>query len=217
MARAPRAGRPARSICASTWSTRRSFRRSDLSRLDDIGSERSFNHYPTGWAQVSNTPLKWYKKDTHGGGIRAPLIVHWPGRIKSAGAAVRSQFHHVIDVAPTLYELLAIEAPTQYQGVAQLPIHGVSMAYTFDSDAPTRKERQHFELLGDRAIWYRGWKAVTRPSERDGFRSRSMGTLSSRQGLCGDRGSGCATSRQVARDGRAVVVGGREVRCAAAR
>ena len=132
-----------------------------LSRLDDIGGERSFNHYPTGWAQASNTPLKWYKKDTHGGGIRAPLIVHWPQRIKSAGA-IRPQFHHVIDVAPTLYEVLGIEVPTQYQGVPQLPIHGISMAYTFNSDAPTRKDMQHFELLGDRAIWYRGWKAVAR-------------------------------------------------------
>ena len=132
-----------------------------LSRLDDIGGERSFNHYPTGWAQASNTPLKWYKKDTHGGGIRAPLIVHWPQRIKSAGA-IRPQFHHVIDVAPTLYEVLGIEAPTQYQGAPQLPIHGISMAYTFNSDAPTRKDMQHFELLGDRAIWYRGWKAVAR-------------------------------------------------------
>lgn len=132
-----------------------------LSRLDDIGGERSFNHYPTGWAQVSNTPLKWYKKDTHGGGIRAPLIVHWPERIRSKGA-IRSQFHHVIDVAPTLYELLDIKAPTQFQGTPQLPVHGTSMAYTLDSDAPTHKEMQHFELLGDRAIWYRGWKAVAR-------------------------------------------------------
>ena len=132
-----------------------------LSRLDDIGGEQSFNHYPTGWAQVSNTPLKWYKKDTHGGGIRAPMIVHWPRRISSSGA-IRSQFHHVIDVAPTVYEILGVEAPTQYCGVPQLPIHGISMAYTFDNDAPTRKEIQYFELLGDRAIWCRGWKAVAR-------------------------------------------------------
>jgi arylsulfatase A-like enzyme len=132
-----------------------------LSRLDDIGSERSFNHYPTGWAQASNTPLKWYKKDTHGGGIRAPLIVHWPERIKLS-STIRAQFHHVTDLAPTLYEVLGIEVPTEYQGVPQLPIHGVSMAYTFDSNVPTRKDMQHFELLGDRAIWYRGWKAVAR-------------------------------------------------------
>ena len=132
-----------------------------LTRLDDIGGPRSFNHYPMGWAQVSNTPLKWYKRDTHGGGIRAPLIVHWPRRISSRGA-IRSQFHHVIDIAPTLYEILGVQVPTHYCGAPQMPLHGISLAYTFDSDAPTRKETQYFELLGDRAIWQRGWKAVTR-------------------------------------------------------
>jgi arylsulfatase len=75
---------------------------------------------------------------------------------------VRHQFHHVIDIAPTLYELLGVQAPSEYRGVRQLPVHGISMAYTFDSDAPTRKETQYFELLGDRAIWHRGWKAVAR-------------------------------------------------------
>jgi arylsulfatase len=129
--------------------------------LDDIGGDLAFNHYPTGWAQASNTPLKWYKKDTHGGGIRAPLIIHWPQRI-SARNAIRAQFHHVVDIAPTLYELVGVEAPTQYRGAAQIPLHGISMAYTFEADVPTRKEIQHFEMLGDRAIWHRGWKAVAR-------------------------------------------------------
>jgi arylsulfatase A-like enzyme len=132
-----------------------------LSRLDDIGGDLAFNHYPTGWVQASNTPLKWYKKDTHGGGIRAPLIIHWPQRI-SARNAIRAQFHHVIDIAPTLYELVGVEAPTQYRGAPQMPLHGISMAYTFEADVPTRKETQHFEMLGDRAIWHRGWKAVAR-------------------------------------------------------
>jgi arylsulfatase A-like enzyme len=132
-----------------------------LSRLDDIGGARSFPHYPTGWAQVSNTPLKWYKRNTHGGGIRAPLIVHWPRRISSRGA-IRAQFHHVIDIAPTLYEILGVVAPAHYCGTPQMPLHGISMAYTFDSDVPTRKEIQHFEIMGDRAIWERGWKAVAR-------------------------------------------------------
>lgn len=132
-----------------------------MSRLDDIGSERSFNHYPTGWAQVSNTPLKWYKKDTHGGGIRAPLIMHWPQRI-TAGGAISTQYHHVVDIAPTLYELLGVQVPTHHRGVPQIPIHGISMAYTFDDpQAATRKETQYFEILGDRAVWHRGWKAVT--------------------------------------------------------
>ena len=132
-----------------------------LSRLDDIGGDLAFNHYPTGWAQASNTPLKWYKKDTHGGGIRAPLIIHWPQRI-SVRDAIRAQFHHVVDIAPTLYELVGVEAPTQYRGAPQIPLHGISMAYTFEADVPTRKEIQHFEMLGDRAIWHRGWKAVAR-------------------------------------------------------
>ncbi|HEV8142330.1 MAG TPA: arylsulfatase [Methylomirabilota bacterium] len=133
-----------------------------LASIDLIGSPRAFNHYPTGWAQTSNTPLKWYKKDTHGGGIRAPLIMHWPARIRARGH-VRPQYHHVIDVVPTVLEILGTEAPTVYRGVPQLPIHGVSLAYTFDAaDAPTRKVTQHYEIGGDRALWYRGWKAVAR-------------------------------------------------------
>jgi arylsulfatase len=133
-----------------------------LKYLEEIGSERAFNHYPTGWAQASNTPLKWYKKDTHGGGIRAPLIMHWPKQIACRGV-VRTQYHHVIDIAPTLYELLGISAPREYRGVPQLPVHGASLAYTFaNGEAPTRKHTQYFELLGDRAIWHEGWKAVSR-------------------------------------------------------
>ena len=142
-----------------------------LAHLDDIGSEFAFNHYPTGWAQVSNTPLKWYKKDTHGGGIRAPLIVHWPRKIAAAGA-IRSQYHHVIDLAPTLYDLLGISVPTQYQGLPQLPIHGVGMSYTFDqANVPTRRQTQYFEILGDRAVWHQGWKAVARHPKGSDFDS----------------------------------------------
>jgi arylsulfatase A-like enzyme len=140
-----------------------------LKYLEDIGSERAFNHYPAGWAQVSNTPLKWYKKDTHGGGIRAPLIAHWPRRITSRGA-VRGQYHHVSDIAPTFYELLGIDAPQEFRGVAQLPIHGTSLAYTFwEGDAPMKKRTQYFEILGDRAIWHQGWKAVSRHSKGTEF------------------------------------------------
>jgi arylsulfatase len=139
-----------------------------LAHLDDIGSERAFNHYPTGWAQVSNTPLKWYKKDAHGGGIRAPLIVHWPRKI--GGGGIRTQYHHVTDLAPTLYEALGVQAPAQYQGVAQMAMHGTSMLYTFaDPDAPTRKQSQYFEILGDRAIWQHGWKAVARHPKGSDF------------------------------------------------
>ncbi|MCW2573823.1 MAG: sulfatase [Frankiales bacterium] len=131
-----------------------------LPHLDKIGSEMAYNHYPTGWAQVSNTPLKWYKKNVHGGGVRAPLIMHWPGHISQPGT-IRHQFHHVIDIAPTVYDILKVTAPEQYEGVPQLPVHGMSMSYSLASaQEPTRKESQIFELLGDRALWHRGWKAV---------------------------------------------------------
>ena len=140
-----------------------------LARIDAIGGERAFNHYATGWAQVSNTPLKWYKRGNHGGGIRAPLILHWPRAIAGSGQ-IRSQYHHVIDIAPTFYELLGVEAPPTFQGVEQIPVHGTSMAYTFgEPDAPTRKSRQVFEMLGDRAIWHQGWKAVVRHPKGQDF------------------------------------------------
>lgn len=142
---------------------------SALARLDTIGSEYSFSHYPMGWAQVSNTPLKWYKKDTHGGGIRAPLILHWPAAIAARGE-VRTQFHHVIDVLPTVLDCLGIEAPRVYKGVEQLAVHGDSMRYSFDaSDVATRKHTQYFELLGDRAIWHEGWKAVVKHVKGDDY------------------------------------------------
>lgn len=137
--------------------------------IDRIGSAMAYNHYPTGWAQVSNTPLKWYKKHVHGGGVRAPLIVHWPGHIDRPGT-FRHQFHHVIDIAPTVYDILGVEAPAQFAGVEQLPVHGSAMTYTFKSAAaPTRKESQIFELLGDRAIWHRGWKAVAHHTKGHDF------------------------------------------------
>ena len=132
-----------------------------MAGLDRIGSEAAFNHYPLGWAQASNTPLKWYKKDTHGGGVRSPLIVHWP---KGLGARTgwRRQFHHVVDVAPTVLDLAGIMPPDTFAGVAQMPVDGVSMAYTFaDPDGPTTRRTQYFELFGDRALWHDGWKAVT--------------------------------------------------------
>jgi arylsulfatase len=133
-----------------------------LAVLDRLGDETTNPHYPAGWAQAGNTPLKWYKKDVHGGGVRDPLIVHWPARVRDGGS-LRHQYHHVVDLAPTVLELLGLEAPAEVNGVAQLPIHGTSLAYTFDDPAaPTRKQVQYYEMLGDRALWQQGWKAVTR-------------------------------------------------------
>jgi len=140
-----------------------------LAALDKLGTEYAFNIYPMGWAQASNTPLKWYKKDTHGGGIRDPLIVHWPVRIAERGG-IRTQYHHTIDIVPTVLEALGIEAPPAHRGVEQMPIHGVSMRYTFAApEAPARRHIQYYELLGDRAIYHQGWKAVARHEKGTDF------------------------------------------------
>ncbi len=131
-----------------------------VERLDEIGGPRSHSNYPWGWAMAGNTPLKRYKQNTHAGGVRDPLIVHWPARIRDAGG-VRPQFHHVIDLLPTVLEALGIEAPALLEGVAQQPIAGTSLLYSFDAPtAPTRKQTQYFEMLGHRGIWHEGWKAV---------------------------------------------------------
>ena len=132
----------------------------NLPNIDKIGGPDSHSFSAYGWSQVGNTPLKRYKINTHGGGVRVPMIVSWPARIEDAGAT-RSQFHHMTDVTPTIIELLDLEAPTTYQGARQMPVHGTSMAYTFDQPrAPTRKRTQYFETAGHRAIWHEGWKAV---------------------------------------------------------
>ncbi len=130
-------------------------------RLHEIGGPRSASNYPWGWAQVGNTPLRWYKQNTHGGGVRVPLIAHWPGGITDRGG-IRHQLHHVSDVLPTVLETLGAEAPSRFHGRDQIPIAGTSFDYAFDDvDAPTPKDAQYFEMLGHRGIWVDGWKAVT--------------------------------------------------------
>ncbi len=133
-----------------------------LADIDLMGTDASYCSYSRGWAQASNTPLKWYKSDTYEGGIRAPLIVSWPDGDLPAGA-VLSQYHHAIDVVPSLLTMINARLPASFRGQAPLPIQGVSFAYTFDEPAtPTAKTIQYFETLGDRAIWADGWKAVAR-------------------------------------------------------
>ncbi len=130
-------------------------------RVDEIGGPNIYNNYPVGWAQVGNTPLRHYKGTTYEGGIRDPLIIHWPNGISDAGS-MRNQYHHVSDLLPTVLECVGVEAPDSYKGVAQQPIEGTSLRYTFDSpDQATRKRSQYYEMVGHRAIWHDGWKAVT--------------------------------------------------------
>ncbi len=133
-----------------------------IHRLDDIGGPHSHANYPWGWAQAGNTPFKWYKQNTHEGGVHVPLIVHWPAGITDGGA-IRDQFHHVNDIVPTIYEVLGVTPPETYRGLDQVPVTGTWLRYTFtDADAPTRKTAQYFEMVGHRAVAVDGWKAVTR-------------------------------------------------------
>ncbi len=135
-----------------------------MARLDDIGGPDSHANYPWGWAQAGNTPFKWYKQNTHEGGVHVPLVVHWPARIPAEErGGLRDQFHHVNDLAPTIYDLLGIAPPEVYRGYAQLPVTGTSMRYSLaDGTEPSRKHVQYFEMMGHRGIYADGWKAVTR-------------------------------------------------------
>lgn len=140
-----------------------------IGRIDEIGGPRLYNNYPRGWAQVGNTPLRFYKQNTHEGGIRDPMIVSWPARIAARGE-LRDQYHHVIDIHPTILECIGIAAPETYRGVPQLPVEGVSFAYSFtESAVATRHTTQYYEMLGHRAIWKDGWKAVTRHKQGEPF------------------------------------------------
>lgn len=129
-------------------------------RLDDIGGPHSHSNYPWGWAQAGNSPLRWYKQNTYGGGVRDPLVVHWPQGISERGA-LRSQFCHAVDVTPTILEATGAPYLDQHAGLAQLPLHGESFLPTFnDPKAPTRSV-QYFEQMGHRGLYADGWKITT--------------------------------------------------------
>jgi arylsulfatase A-like enzyme len=133
-----------------------------VQRIDDIGGPHSHANYPWGWAQAGNTPFKWYKQNTHEGGVHVPLIVHWPQGISDRGS-LRDQFHVVNDIVPTIYEIVGVETPAMLKGFEQMPITGTSLAYSFNSaHTPSTKSVQYFENMGHRAIYADGWKAVTR-------------------------------------------------------
>jgi len=144
-----------------------------MSRIDELGSEHTYNHFSAGWAVAGNTPFTWTKQvASNFGGTRNGMVIHWPEKIKSKNE-VRSQFHHVIDIAPTIYEAAGIPAPKMVNGIEQRPIEGVSMVYSFDNpSAPDARKTQYFELIGNRAIYHDGWfagtihKAAWEPSPR---------------------------------------------------
>lgn len=133
-------------------------------RMDELGGPMTFNHYPIGWAHAMDTPFQWTKQiASHFGGTRNGLVISWPARIKDKGG-VRTQFHHIIDIMPTILEAIGINEPSMINGVSQKPIEGVSMVYTFDdAKADSHHVTQYFEMLGNRAVYNDGWVAATTP------------------------------------------------------
>jgi len=134
----------------------------NMKLIDKLGGPDTYGHFPTGWAVAFSTPFQMFKRySQYSGGTSDPLIISWPKGIKAHGE-VRDQYHHSVDIVPTILEVVGIEMPKVYRGVEQFPLSGVSMRYTFDAaQAPTRKKRQFYAMLGTRGMWEDGWLAST--------------------------------------------------------
>jgi hypothetical protein len=137
-----------------------------LLHFKDWGSDKPYPHMSVAWSWAFDTPFKWTKQvASHFGGTRQGMAISWPGHIKDVGG-IRTQFHHMIDIVPTILEAARIKAPEMVNGIKQKPIEGVSMAYTFDqanANAPSKRDTQYFEMFGNRAIYHDGWIAATTP------------------------------------------------------
>jgi arylsulfatase len=133
---------------------------------ENWGSDKTYPHMAVQWSWAFDTPFKWTKQvASHFGGTRQGMCISWPGHIKEVGG-IRTQFHHMIDIVPTLLEVTGIKAPEEVNGIKQRPIEGVSMAYTFDqanANAPSKRDTQYFEMVGNRGIYHDGWMASTTP------------------------------------------------------
>jgi arylsulfatase len=134
----------------------------NLKNIDALGSEATYNHYPTGWAAAFSTPFQMFKRYSHAGGTCCPLVISWPKGIKARGE-IRNQYCHSVDIVPTILECIGLEMPKVYRGVEQWPLSGVSMKYSFDAkpDGPSQKHSQYYAMLGTRGMWVDGWKAVS--------------------------------------------------------
>jgi arylsulfatase A-like enzyme len=133
----------------------------NLAMIDELGGTKTYNHYPTGWAMAFNTPFKMWKRYEFNGGTSDPCIIAWPAGIKARGE-VRQQYHHAIDLVPTILDVLGVEAPETIKGHTQAPFDGVSMRNSFDdASAESGRRTQFYAMLGSRSIWHEGWKAVT--------------------------------------------------------
>ena len=134
---------------------------SALAVLDELGSPTTYNHYTNGWAMAFNTPFKMWKRYEFNGGTADPCIISWPAN-KAAAGQIRDQYHHAVDMVPTILDLLGVEPPARIKGHVQVPFDGVSMSSSLaDPSAPSTRRTQFYSMLGSRGIWHDGWKAVT--------------------------------------------------------
>jgi arylsulfatase len=137
-----------------------------MRHYDDWGNGDTYPHYHAGWAMAGNTPFKYFKQSEHRGGQHDALVVHWPNGIDAKGQ-IRDQYHHIADIVPTIMEAARVDMPESYHGIPQAPLDGDSMMYSFnDESAANVKDRQYYEMFGNRAIWADGWKAVTLHANR---------------------------------------------------
>ncbi len=135
--------------------------KANLAMIDELGGPKTYNHYPNGWAMAFNTPFKMWKRYEFNGGTSDPCIISWPANIKSKGE-IRTQYHHAIDLVPTVLDALGVEAPARIKGHTQSHFDGVSMKYSFeDAAAKGTRQTQFYSMLGSRGIWHDGWKAIT--------------------------------------------------------
>jgi arylsulfatase len=169
----------------------------NLALLEHLGSPETYNHYPNGWAVGFSTPFRMFKRYSYQGGVCDPLVISWPKGIKARGE-VRSQYHHSVDIVPTILEACGIEMPDKVNGVDQSPLSGISMAYTFKGDGATRKETQYYEMLGTRGIWHKGLEGRRRarpiPRPRQ-VRRGSLAAVPHRRGPLGSQRPGRRASR----------------------
>ena len=195
---------------------------------DVWGSDQTYPHMAVGWTWAMDTPFKWTKQvASHFGGTRQGVAISWPNRIKDAGG-IRHQFHHVIDIVPTILEATGIAAPLQVDGIAQKPIEGASMAYTLRQgecrQQPSTRTTQYFEMFGMRALYHEGWMASTTPipsalehhlADAQGHRQRGqVGALRRHQGLDPVRRCRSGQSRQTQGAAGFVLGGGAtSIRC----
>ena len=193
-----------------------------LKFYDAWGSAATYPHMAVAWSWAFDTPFKWTKQvASHFGGTRQGMAISWPGRIKDAGG-IRTQFHHIIDIVPTILEATGIKAPEVVNGIKQKPIEGVSMVYTFDkanANAPSTRKTQYFEMIGNRGIYHDGWYANTTPPVAPWVLNAPMpddqrlqvGALQPERGLLAGQRSRGENAGQAQGNAGAVRAGGEEV------